>query len=69
MGDTVPPNLAAMPGLVSPLGAAPNYAHPWSVQGTIKALNTVLIVLTTITTLLRMYTRLFIVKRYGWSDC
>lgn len=56
-------------GLQPPPGVIPNFVDPWSFGGTIMALSVVGVVTATITTFLRMYTRVFIAKNQGWDDC
>ena len=56
-------------GLQPPPGITPNFVNPRSIEGTIAALVVVCVVTTTISTLLRMYTRVFIAKNHGMDDC
>ncbi|KAF2228421.1 hypothetical protein EV356DRAFT_581600 [Viridothelium virens] len=68
---SIPPgvNPNEIPGLLNPSGAPPNFAHPSSESGAFFGVCIFYLMLTTITTLLRMYTRIWIVKSVGWPDC
>ncbi|KAF2230506.1 hypothetical protein EV356DRAFT_340296 [Viridothelium virens] len=57
-----------LPGLPPPPGTVPNFVNPYSIAGSLKATNILFIVLTSLTTLARIYTKLFIIKSYGWPD-
>lgn len=57
------------PGLPPPPGTMPNFINPHSISGAIGAVNILFLVLTSVTTLIRTYTKIFLVKSFGWSDC
>ena len=57
------------PGLPPPLGIVPDFVNPDSIARAITAVNIFFVVLTSLTTLIRTYTKLFLVKSFGWSDC
>jgi len=61
--------LASVPGLAPPPGVVPNFVNPYSLES-IQIVSAVLcLALALLSTLLRMYTKLFIIKTHGWEDC
>ena len=64
----LPPGLNC-PGLQPPAGIIPNFVNPPSLENVQIAAAVVCLVLATLTTLLRMYTKMFIIKAVGWEDC
>ena len=56
-------------GLPPPPGVTPNFVNPYSLADLIRAVGTFLIVLVTLTTAIRFYTKLIILKAHGWADC
>ena len=72
MPSLPPINIEALlngPGLAPPHGVIPNFIHPSGQQGVIIAANAICVAIATISLLIRMYTKVFLVKRYGWEDC
>ncbi|MCJ1386538.1 hypothetical protein MMC17_009664 [Xylographa soralifera] len=57
-----------MGGLAPPLGITPDFVNPYSLQPTMIAVFASYLAITAITTLLRMYTKLYITKTPGWGD-
>lgn len=60
---------AVLPGLMPAPGVTPNFVNPYSIAPTLKVINLLFMVLTSLTVLVRMYTKVFIIKKRGWSDC
>ena len=61
-----PPEIGALP---PPPGVIPNFADPYSITKAALAATIVFLILTTITTGIRCYTKLFIIRKHGWDDC
>ncbi|KAL9135305.1 MAG: hypothetical protein Q9175_003513, partial [Cornicularia normoerica] len=55
-------------GLPPPPGVIPNFVDPYSIADTLRAVGVLYIVLTTLTTLIRLYTKFYIFKAHGWED-
>ena len=64
----LPPGLSC-PGLQPPEGVIPNFTNPPSLENIQIAATVVCIALATLATVLRMYTKMFIIKAIGWEDC
>lgn len=53
-----------------PPSASPNLTHhPYSIATGLNAVGILCTVLTTCTTAIRFYTKLYIIKAHGWEDC
>ena len=63
------PDLDTMPALAPPPGVTPNFRDPYSLAAPLRAVYTLAVVLTTLTTFVRLYTKFFIMKVGGWEDC
>ena len=61
--------LASIPGLAPPPGVVPNFVDPYSLESIQIASTVLCLTLALLSTLLRMYAKLFIIKAYGWEDC
>ena len=61
-----PPEIGA---LAPPSGVTPNFIDPYSIQNSLIAWSVVCLTLTSLTTAIRLYTKLYIVKAHGWEDC
>lgn len=57
------------PGLTPPKGVTPNLNDPENHNGVAIAVSVVCICLVTTTILIRIYSRLFIVKKWNFEDC
>lgn len=55
--------------LPPPPGIVPNFVDPYSIADTAKAVSVLFVVLTTLTTAIRLYTKFCIFKAHGWADC
>ena len=58
-----------MGGLAPPPGTTPDFVNPYSLQPSMISVFVFYLAITAITTLLRMYTKLYITKTPGWGDC
>ena len=56
-------------GLPPPPGVIPNFVNPHSIADAVKVLDVIWIVLATLTTVIRLYTKIYILKAHGWADC
>lgn len=56
-------------GLPPPPGITPDFVNPYSTADTLRAIGATCIVLTTLTTATRLYTKCYIIKARGWEDC
>ena len=56
-------------GLPPPAGVIPNFTDPYSITKATAAVTIMFLILTTITTGIRCYTKVFIVWKQGWDDC
>ena len=61
-----PPEIGA---LAPPPGVVPNFINPYSIQKSLIASSVVCLALTSLTTAIRLYTKLYIVNAHGWEDC
>ena len=57
------------PGLAPPNGIIPNFKDPSSQKQVVIAANVICLVIASIGLFIRVYTKVFLVKRYGWEDC
>ncbi|MCJ1241754.1 hypothetical protein MMC14_009760 [Varicellaria rhodocarpa] len=57
-----------MGDLQPPPRVTPSFVNPYSLQPTLMAVFTFYLAITAVTTLLRMYTKLYITKTPGWGD-
>ena len=64
----LPPGLNC-PGLPPPEGVIPNFVDPPTLEHVQIAATVVCLTLAVFTTVLRMYTKVFIIKAIGWEDC
>lgn len=64
--SSAPPMIGALP---PPPGVTPNFIDPYSIGEELKAAGILFVVLTTISTAIRLHTKLFIIKTHGWEDC
>lgn len=64
--SSAPPQMGALP---PPPGVTPNFIDPYSIGDGLKAAGILFVVLTTLSTALRLYTKLLIIKTHGWEDC
>ncbi|KAF7884301.1 uncharacterized protein EAF02_004637 [Botrytis sinoallii] len=55
-------------GLPPPLGVIPNFEDPYSIAPVLHGITILLLVLSTFSTIIRMYTRFQIMKDHGWED-
>jgi hypothetical protein len=58
-----------VPAATPPDGITPNFVDPPSVGYQQTTTNIVVLVIMIIVVLLRLYTRIFIVKSFGYDDC
>ena len=56
-------------GLPPPAGIIPNFTDPYSISKVILAANIMFLTMTTVTTSIRCYTKLFVMRKLGWDDC
>lgn len=63
------PALAELPGLTPPPGVIPNLVNPHSIGTELAFLAILHIVLTVLLTAIRMFTKIRLIKAYGWEDC
>ena len=56
-------------GLPPPAGIIPNFTDPYSISKAMLAANIVFLTMTTVTTSIRCYTKLFVMRKLGWDDC
>lgn len=61
-----PPQIGGLP---PPAGVIPNFTNPYSIITVGLAANLLFLTLTTITTAIRCYTKLFLIRKQGWDDC
>lgn len=71
--DTLDSSILA-PGAMSatpspPPSPAPNFTNPYSIAKGLNAVGILCTTLTTFTTAIRLYTKLYIIKTHGWEDC
>ena len=57
------------PGLPPPPGTIPNFVDPPTLENVQIAAAVVCLALAVLTTVLRMYTKAFVIKAIGWEDC
>ena len=62
----VPPEIGGLP---PPAGVIPNFTNSYSITKVTVAAAIVFLALTTVTTSIRCYTKLFVVRKQGWDDC
>ncbi|TGO34063.1 hypothetical protein BHYA_0214g00140 [Botrytis hyacinthi] len=55
-------------GLPPPPGVIPNFEDPYSIASVLHGFTILLLVLSTFSTIIRMYTRFQIMKDHGWED-
>ena len=60
------PMIGALP---PPPGVTPNLTDPYSIGERLKAAGILFVVLTTLSTAVRIHTKFFIIKVHGWEDC
>ena len=65
---TVQPTMV-VGALPPPPGIIPNFVDPYSTADSAKAVSVLYMVLTTLTTAIRLYTKFYILKAHGWADC
>lgn len=63
---STPPLMGALP---PPPGITPNFIDPYSIEEGLKAVLILLVVLTTLSTAIRLHTKFLIIKTHGWEDC
>lgn len=63
---SAPPGIGAAP---PPPGVTPNFIDPYSIGEGLKAAGALFVVLTTLSTAVRLHTKFFIIKTHGWEDC
>lgn len=61
--------MAEIGALPAPSGVTPNFINPYSIQTSLVISGVLCLALTTLTTAIRLYTKLLIVKAHGWPDC
>ena len=61
-----PPEIGGLP---PPAGVIPNFTHPYSIVKPALAATILFLILTTVTTCIRCYTKLFVIRKPGWDDC
>ena len=61
-----PSEIGALP---PPAGVIPNFTDPYSIAKATSATTIVFLILTTVTTCIRCYTKLFLIRKLGWDDC
>ena len=61
--------LNQIPGLQPPPGVVPNFINPESYQSTIIATLTVCLATATLFTILRLYSKVFVIKSIALEDC
>lgn len=64
--SVAPPMIGALP---PPPGVTPNFMNPYSIGDGLKAAGILFVVLTTLSTAIRLYTKFLIIKTHGWEDC
>lgn len=62
-------NLWLVPAATPPNGTIPNFVNPPSIGYQQTMTNIVVLVIMIIVVALRLYTRIFIVKSFGYDDC
>lgn len=67
-GSTIIP-LSEMGGLPPPDGVTPNFTDPYSIANPLIAVATLCLILASFTTVVRLYTKFYIMKKHGWEDC
>lgn len=60
------PEIGALP---PPPGVIPNFTDPYSIGDGLKAAGILFVVLTSLSTAVRLYTKFCIIKARGWEDC
>lgn len=63
---SAPPRIGALP---PPPGITPNIVDPYSIGEALKAAGALFVVLTTLSTAVRLHTKFFIIKTHGWEAC
>ena len=61
-----PPEIGGLP---PPSGVIPNFTDPDSITTIAIVVAIVFLSLTTVTTSIRCYTKLFLIRKHGWDDC
>lgn len=56
-------------GLPPPAGITPNFVNPHSIAREMGILFVFFLFLSSASTMLRLYTKFFIMKDHGWGDC
>ena len=69
LSDIPPALLDELPALLPPPGVQPNFANPEDHGPALAAVATVLAFFTLVSYGVRMYTKVFIVRRTTWDDC
>ena len=69
MGISPGLSLNQLPGLQPPPGVVPNFINPENYQSTIIATLTVCLTTATLLTLLRLYSKVFVIKCIVLEDC
>ncbi|KAL8885343.1 MAG: hypothetical protein Q9205_001018, partial [Flavoplaca limonia] len=64
--STIDPNTT--PALQPPPGVLPNFNDPYNTDSTINGTLGICIAISSIFVLLRLYTKLYIIRKYGWED-
>ena len=62
-------SIAEIGALPAPSGITPNFIDPYSIQTSLIMSGVLCLTLTTLTTAIRLYTKLLIIKAHGWADC
>ncbi|KAL9621136.1 MAG: hypothetical protein Q9160_004387 [Pyrenula sp. 1 TL-2023] len=72
MASTTIPSLSqitALPGLLPPDGVVPNFDHPeGSIKGIVYVIQVICLAVVAITTTIRLYTKVMVMKSQGWED-
>lgn len=55
--------------LPPPPGVTPNFVNPYSIGEGLKAAGILFVILTTLSTAIRLHTKFWIIKTHGWEDC
>ena len=61
--------LNTLPALPPPLGVESNFENPYSQGPILTAVGSVIITLMMLFFSVRMYTKMFIQKKFSWDDC
>lgn len=61
--------IGELPGMEPPLGEVPNLINPPTMENINLLCQVSCLTLSTVCVLIRMYTKIYIIRSHGWEDC